>query len=256
MITLLNKFDDNYSLEKKDVLEITNAYIKENNLELYLVDVIFDDKSQYIGAYNMKDKVITLNNDKMVKFCHKSANNLSRIYNIDENYYTYFFNYYYLYIIFHELEHVMQTKKYEGKESLLYKFLYELCQRLHYSSQVFYHDNHDLFPMEIDANNNGYIRAYNLLSYTKLPGRELKIMHGQYYFSLLYNYAKINNFRILTPIDKLCNTNEIINKKLILQLLDICKLSKIERLNLGLDITSSEYNSIEREKIKLLLLKR
>ena len=258
MATLLEKINNNICLDKYDIIDIIHAYIEKNNLELYLVDVVFDNNSKYIGAYNMKDKTITLNDDRIIKFCYKTSNNLSRIYNIDEDYYNYFFNYYYLYVIFHELEHVLQTKKYENernKNVMIFKFLYELCQKLHYNSPAFYHFNHDLFPMEIDANNNGYLKSYKFLSHTNLPKRELKIMQTQYTFSLLYNYKKIDN-TVLSPLDKLCENGKNISKEFILKLLSACELSMDERLNLGLNITSLEFNNIEKEKRKIILLKR
>ena len=37
------------------------------------------------------------------------------------------------------------------------------------------------------------------------------------------------------------------------QLLNEVNLSKLERLNLGIDITPHEYNSLQREKIRLLI---
>ena len=251
MITLLNKFDDNYVLEKKDVLDVICAYIKENHLESFLNDVIFDDNSKYMGSYNAKDRIITLNDNKIIKFCYKNSDKIQKLYNIDENLYTYFFNFYYLYIIYHELEHVIQTREYFGNGNLMYKYLYELCRKLHYNSQIFYNRNHDLFPIEIDANNNGYLKAYQILSYTKLPGKELRIMQAQYLFSLLFNYEKINNYKIMAPIDKLCNENKKIDRSLINKLIDACNLSKIERLNMGLDITPNEYDSIYKEKLKI-----
>ena len=32
MITLLNRFDDNYVIRKEDVLDLTAKYIRDNNL--------------------------------------------------------------------------------------------------------------------------------------------------------------------------------------------------------------------------------
>ena len=257
---LLDKINNNVSLEKKDILKIVNEYVKKNNLELYLVDVIFNNNNnKCIGSYNRKDKVIILNDDKIVKFCYETSDKLSRIYDINEDYYNYFFNYYYLYILFHELEHAIQIKKYETEKSenaIMFKFLYEICQRLHYSSQVFYSNNYDLFPMEIDANNNGYLKAYNYLSHTKLPKRELKIMKSQYLFSLLYNYERVNKNLISSPVDKLCNLNTNLSRDIITKLTSACELEMDDRLNLGLNITPLEFNNIEKEKRKIILLRK
>ena len=256
MMDILSKINDNYVLEKKDILKIVELFFRENHLELYLNDIVFDNNSKYLGAYSIKDKKIILNDDKIIKSCYKFSDRLQKIYHIDENYYNYFLNYYYLYILFHELEHVKQVKKFYDHGTLLYQFLYDLCQRLHYNNPDFYHKNHDFFPMEIDANNNGYLRAYNFFSHTNLPIRDLEIMHAQYLFSLLYNYDKIGNKYISSPINKLCIVDKRINKDLIHKLVDMCKPTEEERLNLGLNITPHEYNSINNEKRKIILLKK
>ena len=44
---------------------------------------------------------------------------------------------------------------------------------------------HDLFPMEIEANNEGLFKAYQLMTYTKLPGKETQLMHLDYLSNLL-----------------------------------------------------------------------
>ena len=149
----------------------------------------------------------------------------------------------------------MQAMKYHRDNNIVFQYLYELCTTLQNNDRVLYNKNHSLFPLEIDANNNGYLNAYNLLSYTKLPGRETKILYLQYLFSLLNNYQKINNFRILTPIERLAKENSSIDIDTIFKLLDETRLNKIERLNLGICITPREFNSINFEKVKILCRK-
>ena len=53
MITLLNKFDENYLIHEEDVLKITMHFIKDNNLELFLNDLVFDDSVDVLAAYNV-----------------------------------------------------------------------------------------------------------------------------------------------------------------------------------------------------------
>ena len=253
MITLLNKFDDGYIICEKDVLEIVSHYIKEDNLEEFIRDVSFDNNYGCMGAYNPINNKIVLNSDDILKFCYSLWNKLMKLYNIDEKYSSYFINFYYLYVLFHEVEHAKQNKKYKSlnDKSILYAFLYELCSRLEGNNQ-FYDKNHDLFPMEIEANNNGLLKSYNLLSYTKLPGRETRILYLQYLFSLLSNYERINKYRVLTPIEKLYENVKTLDIDLIFNLLDESKLSKIERFNLGVCVTPKEFDGIDYEKKKIL----
>jgi len=256
MITLLNKFDDNYIMKEKDILDVASAYISANNLESYLSDVVFNPNSSHLGHYNLKTKEIVLNDGKIVKFGYSLFDKLQNIHQIDEKYYTYFLNFYYLYIIYHELMHVSQRAKYElnATSENIFNYLYELCTKLHQSDQIFYKNNHDLFPMEIDANNNGYLTAYNLMNYTKLPSKEVSIMKLQYLFSLIFNYQKENE-KIIAPIEKLAKENSIIDLNQIVKLTNETSLSKIERMNLGLSISLKEYDSIQKEKQKILLKK-
>ena len=256
MITLLNKFDENYLIHEEDVLKITMHFIKDNNLELFLNDLVFDDSVDVLAAYNVNKNNIVVNNEKVWKACYKWADKFKDKYKIDNKYYSYILNFYYLYILFHELTHAMQKKNHDmltSKTSSVYLFLYELCDKLHVNNQAFYDKNHNLFPMEIDANNNGLLRAYNLMTYTKLPRKEAKLLYLQYINSLLSNYEKVNKYRILTPLDKLYKEDENINIDLIYQLFDDNNLSKIERLNLGLDITPFEYNNLQKGKLRILI---
>lgn len=256
MITLLNKFDDNYIIKEKDILDVAASYVKDNNLEQYLSDIVFDPNNMHLGHYNLKTNKIVLNDEKIIKFGYKLFDKLQNRFEINENYYTYFLNFYYLYIIYHELVHVSQKARYESninKKDDVFNYLFELCFSLHSNDNSFYKENHDFFPMEIDANNTGYLKAYTLMEYTKLPGKECKMMYLQYLHSLLNNYQKINNERIITPIDKLAMENGNVDINKIGELLNESKLSKIERMNLGLNITSKEYDSVIKEKTKCLI---
>ena len=256
MITLLNKFDDNYIIHEDDVLEIAFHYIKEYNLELFLNDVTFDNSKDEMAYYNVNRNIITINNEKTWKTCYKWADMFKEKYHIDDKYYSYILNFYYLYVLFHEFTHVMQKKNHDmltSKTPTIYLFLYELCEKLHLDSQAFYDKNHDLFPMEIEANNNGLLKAHNLLSYTKLPNKETKLLYLQYLNSCLTNYNKINKYRISTPFDELYRREDRINMDIFNRLLNESKLNTKERLNLGLDITPSEYNHLQRERVRILI---
>ena len=256
MITLLNKFDDHYIVKEKDIIDIAWSYVKANNLEGYLSDVHCDNKSNHLGHYNIRTKEIILNDEKVIKFGYRLYDKLHDKYKIGEDYYTYFLNFYYMYIIYHELMHVSQRAKYEmniDKDNNMFNYMYKLCSKLHQNDIFFYKSNHDLFPMEIDANNNGYLTAYNMMNYTKLPGKELRIMQLQYFFSLLNNYEKENTFRVITPIEKLARENPNVNLYEIFDIARQINLSKIERMNLGLPITSKEYDGLEKEKQKVLI---
>ena len=253
MITLLNKFDDKYIIKEKDVLDIASAYIKENAVEKYLNDINFDSTSNYLAYYNIRTNDIVFNDEKIINNAYKLYDLFYKEYHVNEDNYTYFVNFYYLYIIYHELTHVSQKKRYENSnDENIYNYLYDLCSNLRKSDVTFYKSKHDIFPMEIEANNKGTLKAYNLMQYTKLPNKECQMLYLRYLSFLITDYERINNFRIKTPIEKLSDENDFVDINKIYELTDHSHLSKIERLNLGLNITVKEYDGIEKEKQKIL----
>ena len=204
MISLLNKFDDKYLIKEDDVLEIAMFFLKNYNLDNFLKDINFDNQSKYLAYYNLYDNNITINNERLWKYCEKNADRVKIDYHISDEYYSYFLNFYYISSIFHELTHAIQKKKYDkANTNGLYAYIYDLCRLLEYTDLSFYNANHDLFPLEIDATNNGYLKAYQLMTYTKLPGRETQIMHLEYLKSLLSNYKKLSDFKVITPLSLL-----------------------------------------------------
>ena len=65
MITLLNKFDDKYIIQKDDIHEITSKYIKENEAEDYLRDVNLTKESDIVVDFNYKNNELSINMDKL-----------------------------------------------------------------------------------------------------------------------------------------------------------------------------------------------
>ena len=252
MITLLNKFDDGYIIQRKDVLDIISHYIDADGLSEYIKDVDFDNSDLSPASYNPITHKMRFNPEPILEYCDDKFFEISKGFDVDKKYFPYFVNFYYLYAIFHEIEHARQEKRYKTSEDKLYRYLYELCDYLHFHDNSLYKKNHSLFPMEIDAHNNGFLRSYQLLSYTKLPRRETRIMYLRYLYSLLYNYRKVNCFNVLTPIDKLSQAARQVDIKKIHELLHESRLPKIERFNLGVSVTPREYNSISSEKNKIL----
>lgn len=255
MITLLNKFDDGYVIKEKDILDIIYQYIRDYKLEPYLTDVIFDNKNTRLGHYSEKDKIISLNDERINKLAHYLYNVLRLRYQLDKKYYSYFLNFCYLYIIYHDLIHVSQRAKYEeASKDELFNYLYELCLRLRKNPE-FYRNNQKLFPMEIDANNKSYLMAYKLIQCTKLPNKENRVIYYNYLVRLIQNYEKTDS-GILSPIKKLAIEDSIVDVNKISELLKNNKLPRSDRLNFGLDIQGNEYDLIKTKcKINKIMIK-
>ena len=115
MITLLNKFDDNYVIGKiNDICDIVSPYIRQYNLGGYLKDISFNPESKYLAYYNIRTNRLFFNDEKIIRTGYRLFDQLRRKYQISEKYYTYFLNYFYLYIIYHELTHVYQKARDES----------------------------------------------------------------------------------------------------------------------------------------------
>lgn len=255
MITLLNKFDDGYEIKEKDIVDIIYQYIRDNKLEPYLSDVLFNRDSTRLGRYIEKDKVIELNDERIKKLAHYLYNVLRLKYQIDKKYYSYFLNFCYLCIVYHDLIHVSQRAKYEeNSKDMLFNYLYETSLRLR-KDKDFYHEHQKLFPMEIDANNRSYFMAYKLIQCTKLPNKENRVLYYNYLVKLLQNYEKTDS-GIISPIRKLSYDSSIVDVDKIGELLSNNNLPKIDRINYGLDIEGREYDFVDiRRKIAKTLIR-
>jgi len=259
MNLLIDKFDSKNLINKDDVLKIISTYVDGNDLDYLLKNVHFySDTSDEIisldnsclGYYNATKKYIILNDDKIKKMAYQFYYRLKKIWNINDYYQTYFINFYCLYTIYHELTHVLQRLKYYDSfhNNSFFRYLYEFDSQLQKANQLFYNKNHDLFPMEIDANNNVLLKAYDIMNNTSLPKREKQILYLNYLSSLLLYYKKVNRKSVISPIEILNNQIKIID----LSLFKNEKLSKIDRLNYGLFISPHEFNDINKEKMHII----
>ena len=245
MITLLNKFDDNYVMKKEDVLEITSKYAIDNNLSSYVNDIVLTEDGN--TSYDPDKKIISYDLEDIMESSNRLFQKLKEEFQIDDKYASYFLNYYYLNYIHNVLAHVKQKANYENREDII-GYLYDLSQRLIVDQQ-----SKLLIPMEREANNNGLLTAYTLMNYTKLPGKEAHIMQLQYLNGLLTDYKKRNNFQVTSPIEVLNDLVPDIDIDRINELLDQSKLSRIDRFNLGLPITPKEYDGVQNEVTKRLI---
>ena len=252
MITLLNKFDDNYVIGKiNDICDIVSPYIRQYNLGGYLKDISFNPESKYLAYYNIRTNRLFFNDEKIIRTGYRLFDQLRRKYQISEKYYTYFLNYFYLYIIYHELTHVYQKARDESTLNELYLYLYELCDQLRKESVHFYNKFHDLFPMEREAINNGALVAYNLMKYTKLPGYECKVMRLKYFKIITADYELVNQSQVISPIETLLNKYPERLEK-INELSKTAKLSKEMKFNFGLPVSTQELKNVNFTKKKIL----
>lgn len=246
MITLLNKFDDKYIIQKDDIHEITSKYIKENEAQEFLRDVNLTKESDIVVDFNYKNNELSINMDKLLEQCYKLYRELKERYKIEDQFESYFINYYILEALYQELVHVSQKKRLNSNEEELYKHLIELSIKIKENNPDFHKDNKLIIPGEIEARNTGILTAYNWLDYTKLPVKKDQILYLEYLRNLLLNYKKKNKYQVETPIELLIQKDSSIDIEEIYKLVDKSKMKKIGRLNLGLPITAREYSGVEK----------
>ena len=153
MITLLNKFDEEYTIKKDDILEISAKYAKENKVEPYLNDILFTNNG-IISSYNEKDKIITFNPKNILEECKKLLEELRKNHQIDDKYYYYYINYYYLHYIYKELTHLSQKKALDEKDKELYRYLIKASNKFKENKPHIYKKIPELAPKEREAKKN------------------------------------------------------------------------------------------------------
>ena len=245
MITLLNRFDDNYVIRKEDVLNLAAEYIKNDNLSSLVSDVVITDEDR--STYDSDNQLVKFNIKEISEANQRLFEQLQKEYDIDGKYTSYYLNFYYLKHIYKVLVNISQKAKYEGKEDIR-GYLYDLCQSVSMDDK-----SRLLLPMEKEASNFGLLKAYNYLSYTKLPSKEAERMHLEYFKEVLLNYNRRNNYQVTSPIEVLNEMFPIIDMDELNRLLDESKLIKEERFHLGLPVTTKEYDSIQGEVNKRLV---
>ncbi len=253
MITLLNKFDDGYVMNKEDIKKVFLEKIREYNLEDYYKDIKFEMISDYMAYYSTGDGLIHFDDKKVNRVAYDYCDNLISWYNADEDYYTYYLNFYFLYFIYHEIRHLLQLKMRKNDSFASNNYLYDVCHDLR-KNKNFYKENHNSFPMEIDAANFGLLKAFEILSHTKMIPRERRILQAEYLSSLHYRYALTDEGTVKSPVEMLALKSDLVDLGMINNISSHNHLSKMDRVNLGLPITVSEYNELKNKEEKVLSL--
>ena len=247
MVTLLNRFDDNYIMKKEDIMEIVAYYTKEKGIQSSIKDVFFTSNNNVSASFDPSNHEIYIHPNKVIENSQALFADIQKKYQIDDKYYSYFINFYYLHAIYRELEHANQEARHEKNDSkeAIYNYLFELCTRIHQESKPFYEQNRILIPNEIEAHNNSLFTPSVWMKYTKLPSREGNIMYLQYLQSLIANYKKGNGGQLITPIEQLAAIYPNVDLETIKELTKQTKLKKIARLNLGLSVEPKELTDLE-----------
>lgn len=246
MDKIINIINSGKIIETDDILKIISLYIKFYNLDKYVKDVYFDPTNIYPALYIIKDNIIVFNDKKIIDSAYKLYDLIYNVYKIDENSFKYILNFYYLYLIYHELEHAKQKMIYETSDNELFSYLYEIRERLHLKKD-FYDQYHDLFPMERQAINSGNMKAYQLICHSNITIKERHVLYLLYLIRRAYNYHYKKNVKVISPINQLFELAKgdinILNN-----LIMNSNLSIDDKIDYGLDIDYPDYINLRKEK--------
>ena len=212
METLINLINNKQIINEEEVMKIVESFKKEKDLYEYLKKFKYSiDES---SGYFIHNKTILLNEVMTMDLGNKFFDSLNNDFDIDKNNKSYYLNYYYLYEVFHELTHAFQHKRDDNGYKRSYSYLNKLSENLHKRNMDYYQtlDGHDLFPLEIEADNVAFSKAYKIMKITNIPKKDLKILYTYYLNVLLYNYSiDVKNKKTISPIEALSKDMEGIN---------------------------------------------
>lgn len=242
MKTIIDTINNKEIIKEEQANNIVSLYIKKKELEKYLKNDIQynDDKT----CYSRADRIITFNESYTFKLANQLYNYLNNYFGINDNSYSYYINFYYLYRIYHELTHSYQYKRDEIGYKHSYSYLHLINNRLITKNNDYYEDvdGHDFFPMEIEADNIGFSMAYKIMKMTDISKRDLKVLYTYYLSTFLYNYSiESSEKRIISPIEKLSFVTKGIDMIKLIEIIKQDNLNLLERVKFGLPITFLEY---------------
>lgn len=240
LIKELSIYIKNHKLNKKKidgnfVRDIIN--IITSNEEAIIDNIIFVDDDSFLGCYYDKEIEINLTAINNLKYYYSNLNMEIMAY------------YEVLFVIVHELTHAKQHYLIENGKHNVYNSSFEYVDN-YYSN---YEINHDLTPTERYADARGIYIAYQVLSYI-YPEEKLLYIKNEFFENLIKEYCycfycdegndildeEILDGDIQSPISQF---NEIINGTKIEKVcIDDSDINLFEKIYLGLDISTEEYN--------------
>lgn len=247
---ILSKIKRHKLIDEKDMREIAFSFCRDNNCSFYLKNVVFDPKLDCLGFYDHNSKTIYLSPQLMEDIVNKRIKIEKKYIDIPNESIPLITNFYKLYMIFHELRHVIcRCYKETGNisEQALPIFLYDLSRDIHVSFPELYKSHHNLFPSEVDANGYGFLYAYEFITRVKLSSKEKNLLLFLLYKVVLAEYKKVDGHHI-SPIERLKLKTTFIDLDKVESLIKEKGLSLKTCLLSGLPLTEEQFEKILRRK--------
>lgn len=251
---VLSRNIKNKKLSKDDIRRICYIIIKNMKYEKMIRRIIFEkrnDNTNDVASFDGEDLIFYVDNGN--DFASKNYQKLKdEAISLNGGAISYY-NFEVLNTIFHEFAHVRQDylvcRRINNKETEIYSICYKILE----SVKGFYKENYEIIITEINAFNDGMIKAFNI--YKSAPqdiiDRNDKEIYAKIAFTeILRNYNVCHDkiystSEVLIETLKYYNYNEI--EKIIKRLSEIIyhnNFSLYDRLKLGFPITEKEYRHL------------
>ncbi len=252
METIVKKINKNEIIDQEDFRNLALFFCEDKGFPYLLKDVSFDDTFYDIAAYRPRSRVLVFNFDKVEDLAIKSTKSLQDIYDIPDESLNPFLNFNLLYVIYHELRHIEQDydRDCNVNNNPAFSYLYDIST-IAGRDQAIYTKFHDLFPIEIDANNYGFIYSYLMLLKSDISLRQKKIFLLQVYNSILHQY-KLENKKLVSPIEMFSEKVGCINLEYLFRLIKKSKIDSCDKLIHGLPVSKYEHYKLYVKKNKTL----
>jgi len=252
METIINKINKNELIDQEDFRSLALSFCDKKGFPYLLKDISFDDDFHDIAAYKPRSRILVFNFDKVKELAIKTSKSLQQIYGIPDESINHFFNFNLLYVIYHELRHIEQDydRDCNVNNNPAFTYLYDISIVAGRDHSI-YTKFHDLFPIEIDANNYGFIYSYMTLLNTDISPREKKILLLQVYNSILLRY-KIENKKLISPIELFNDNVGLISLEHLFDLIKKSKIDSFDKLVHGLPVSKYDHYKMYVKKNRTL----
>lgn len=255
ILNIIYNYAFNYKLPDVKFIDSVLDIIVDKELGEYITRVEHNYQSFALASYLYENKILRFNLDMILIQYSNFYQVHKRMYGMDD-----FNKYLYiclsvLEIIFHELEHVIQSKK--TNTLLVDDFERQLIEISTIAVEVYpdlYDKRHDLFFIEREANIKSCKKIKEVLALCESSSRGIKSNFNKRYNQLVNKYYSYDNYPLLTFLNithgKLSYYDFPIEKYNTERILASTKenLSFEDRVLMGLPLDKKEYHRLRRLK--------
>ncbi len=230
-----------------DFKKVGSLYLREYHIERS-INIESTDKKDIFACFDEETNTIFLNIKRIRNNILNGLREPNNIIEYDLSQKEYLVLFYALHILFHELRHIYQQsfdKEEKDKIKKIAYYCYSISYYIKNKDHDNYTENHELFPIEMDADFHSLCKLYSIFD-------DIDILSLKNNYALLDYYIIdiLSRYDLGTPINNIITEStvfDIINPiyQELLTYLKEAQLDLSERIQLGLPITQDEYQFID-----------